>query len=133
MSFLPILLIFVVLILVMYIPQRRQQKKTRQMLDSMKRGDRVQTIGGIYGTIVDLNDEVVTIMVGPDRVRLVFRKSAIGVVDSVGAPKTDPYHASGKSEPEEESPVEEIEETTEQIESKTEDAAADDKSDELPH
>lgn len=92
LSFLPILAVFVVLILVMYLPQRKQQKKTKEMLSNMKKGDRVRTIGGIFGTIVDINDEVVTVQVGPDKARLVFSRGAIAQVDSPGgAEKIDPY------------------------------------------
>ena len=46
-----ILVIFVVLIIV---PQRRRDKKTRQMLDAIKAGDTIKTIGGIYGKVVSV-------------------------------------------------------------------------------
>ena len=51
------------------------------MLANLKPGDRVRTIGGIYGTITAIKDDVVTISVGPDKVRLVFIRGAIASVD----------------------------------------------------
>ena len=51
------------------------------MLDSLKKGDQVITIGGIYGTITAIKDDVVTISVGPDKVRLVFIRGAIASVE----------------------------------------------------
>ena len=45
------LAMIVVLLFVMIIPQRRRDKKVKEMLNALKPGDRVRTIGGIYGTI----------------------------------------------------------------------------------
>ena len=51
-SYLPIILLMIVCVAVMIIPQRRRDKKFKQMLDALKVGDRVKTIGGIYGKVV---------------------------------------------------------------------------------
>ena len=48
-SYLPMILIVIVMILIMIIPQRKREKKMREMLDSIKVGDNIKTIGGIYG------------------------------------------------------------------------------------
>ena len=66
---------------VMIIPQRKREKKIKDMLANLKPGDRVRTIGGIYGTITAIKDDVVTISVGPDKVRLVFIRGAIASVE----------------------------------------------------
>ena len=84
MSTLPLILIMVVLMAVMIIPQRRRDKKVKEMLASLKPGDRVRTIGGIYGTISSIREDVVTITVGPDKVRLVFARGAIAQVEEAG-------------------------------------------------
>lgn len=73
---------------VMIIPQRKREKKVKNMLASLKQGDRVRTIGGIYGTISSLRDDVVTIQVGPDKVRLVFARGAIAQVEEAGVENT---------------------------------------------
>ena len=53
----------------------------KEMLDALKPGDRVRTIGGIYGTVTSVKDDVVTISVGPDKVRLVFARAAIATIE----------------------------------------------------
>ena len=75
------LVMIVVLMLVMSIPQRKRDKKMKEMLASVKPGDRVRTIGGIYGTVTNIKDDVITISVGPDKVRLVFARGAIATIE----------------------------------------------------
>ena len=67
----------------MIIPQRKREKKIKDMLSAIKVGDRVRTIGGIYGTVSALRDDIVTLTVGPDKVRLVFARGAIANVENV--------------------------------------------------
>ncbi len=87
MMLLPIGLI-VVMLLVMVIPQRRRDKKVKDMLSSLKQGDRVRTIGGIYGTISSVKDDVIVLSVGPDKVKLVFARGAISQVEDAGVENT---------------------------------------------
>ena len=77
--FAPIILMVVIFYLVLFLPMRRRQKKTDQMLQSLKNGDRVVTGGGIAGTIVTLDEKnnTVTIRVKPDNVKLEFSRSAV--------------------------------------------------------
>ncbi|MBR3382286.1 MAG: preprotein translocase subunit YajC [Clostridia bacterium] len=75
------LVLMVVLFLVMSIPQRKREKKVKEMLDSLKPGDRVRTIGGMYGTVTSIKDDVVTLSVGPDKARLVFARGAIATIE----------------------------------------------------
>lgn len=76
-----LIILMIALFAVMIIPQRKREKKIKDMLDNLKPGDRVRTIGGIYGTITAIKDDVVTISVGPDKVRLVFIRGAIASVE----------------------------------------------------
>ena len=87
MLILPIILV-VVMIVVMIIPQRRRDKKVKDMLSSLKQGDRVRTIGGIYGTISSIKDDVIVLSVGPDKVKLVFARGAISQVEDAGVENT---------------------------------------------
>ena len=87
MMLMPILMI-VVLLVVMIIPQRRRDKKVKDMLSSLKQGDRVRTIGGIYGTISSVKDDVIGLSVGPDKVKLVFARGAISQVEDAGVENT---------------------------------------------
>ena len=76
-----LIILLIAMFAVMIIPQRRRDKKIKQMLASLKPGDRIRTIGGIYGTITAVRDDVITISVGPDKVRLVFARGAISSVE----------------------------------------------------
>ena len=76
-----LILLMIALFAVMIIPQRKREKNIKDMLANLKPGDRVRTIGGIYGTITAIKDDVVTISVGPDKVRLVFIRGAIASVE----------------------------------------------------
>ena len=69
----------VIFYLVLFLPMRRRQKKTDQMLQSLKNGDNVVTNGGVIGTIVTLgeSDNTVTLRVKPDNVKIEFARSAI--------------------------------------------------------
>jgi preprotein translocase subunit YajC len=78
------LVLMVAVILMMILPQRKKDKKVKNMLASLKPGDRVRTIGGIYGTIRSISDDVVTIATGPDQVKLVFARGAIAQVEDRG-------------------------------------------------
>ena len=76
-----LIILMIALFAVMIIPQRKREKKIKDMLANLKPGDRVRTIGGIYGTITAIKDDVVTISVGPEKVRLVFIRGAIASVE----------------------------------------------------
>ncbi len=84
---LPLLMVGVLLV-VMIIPQRRRDKKVKDMLGALKQGDRVRTIGGIYGTISSIKDDVIVLSVGPDKVKLVFARGAISQVEDAGVENT---------------------------------------------
>ena len=82
-SFLPMILILVVFWLFLIRPQRKKDKKVKEMLANLKVGDRVCTIGGIYGTIVNIKDDTITLSVGTDNVKLVFARWAIRNVEEL--------------------------------------------------
>ncbi|AEC01448.1 preprotein translocase subunit YajC [Parasphaerochaeta coccoides] len=60
-------------------PQRKRDKEAKNMIAAIKKGDRVVTIGGIYGTIVTVKENTVVLKVD-DNARLEFAKSAISSV-----------------------------------------------------
>ncbi len=82
-SLLPMALILVVFYFLLIRPQRKKDKKVKEMLAALKVGDRVTTIGGIHGTICGIKDDTVTIAVGADKVKLVFARWGIRNVDEV--------------------------------------------------
>jgi preprotein translocase subunit YajC len=61
-----IILMFVIMWLFMIRPQRKQQKELQQFRSSLKKGDKVVTVGGIYGEIVEVNEKTALIKVDGD-------------------------------------------------------------------
>lgn len=82
-TLIPMALIFVVFYFLLIRPQRKKDKKVKQMLAELKVSDRICTIGGIYGTIVAIKDDTITLSVGQDNVKLVFARWAIRNVEEV--------------------------------------------------
>ena len=66
----PTILMFGAIILVMWLfmirPQRKQQKELQNFREGLKKGDKVVTVGGIYGEIVEVNEKTVLIKVDGD-------------------------------------------------------------------
>lgn len=80
---LPLVLMFVVFYFLLIRPQKKKDKKVKDMLAALKNGDRVCTIGGIYGTITNIKDDTIELSVGRDNVKLVFARWAIRNVEEV--------------------------------------------------
>ena len=59
-------LIFVVMWLFMIRPQQKRQKQLNEFRNSLSKGDKVVTVGGIYGTIVEVNDNKVLLEIDKD-------------------------------------------------------------------
>jgi preprotein translocase subunit YajC len=74
--FLPLILIMVIFYFLMILPAQRRQKKVTEMLKALKTGDKVITNGGIYGTIVGLEEEAVQLRVA-EQVKMKVARSAI--------------------------------------------------------
>nr|WP_245605612.1 preprotein translocase subunit YajC [Thermicanus aegyptius] len=74
-----IVLLFVLFYFLLIRPQQKRQKERNRMLNNLEKGDKVITIGGLHGTIVELNDRTVVLKVS-DSVRLTFDKQAINAV-----------------------------------------------------
>ena len=73
---LPLVILGGLFYVLLILPQRRRQKKMEQMRAGIGIGDEVRTIGGIIGTVVDEDDEVVTIDIGGQRMRVIKRAIA---------------------------------------------------------
>lgn len=77
-----IVVIIAIFYLLLIRPQKKQEKKTREMLASLKVGDDVVSIGGIRGKIRKIKDDFVVIETGADKTPIEFEKNAIkGVVN----------------------------------------------------
>lgn len=82
-SLLPMVLIFVVFYFFLIRPQRKKDKQVKQMLDNLKKDDRICTIGGIYGTIVNIKDDTIELAVGKNNLSMVVARWAIRSVEEV--------------------------------------------------
>lgn len=74
-------LIIIVFFLVMYFfiirPQKKKDKETNEMRNSLEVGDKIVTIGGIVGRVVNVKDDTIIIETGGDKNKLTFLKTAI--------------------------------------------------------
>ena len=82
-QFVPMILIFVVFYFLLIRPQRKKDKDAKTMLDTLRVGDRICTIGGIYATIVRIKDDVLTIEVGEQKTQMVFARWAVRNVEQL--------------------------------------------------
>ncbi|MCB9946761.1 MAG: preprotein translocase subunit YajC [Rhodospirillaceae bacterium] len=89
--FLPLILIFVVFYFLLIRPQQKRMKEHRNMLQALRRGDRVVTGGGIIGTVAKVADDELTIEIA-DNVRV---KIVRGTVSNVLA-RTEPAKGGGR-------------------------------------
>lgn len=74
---------FIIMIAVFYFilirPQQQQQKKRREMLDGIKVGDKVVTVGGIHGEITQVKEDEVRLRVA-DKVEITLNRSGVGQI-----------------------------------------------------
>lgn len=74
---LPLIIIFAIFYFLLIRPQQQRQKKHKEMLDNLKVGDKVVTIGGIFGIIREIKGDVFTLEISKD-VKINTSKNAIG-------------------------------------------------------
>ncbi|MDO5477627.1 MAG: preprotein translocase subunit YajC [Clostridia bacterium] len=77
MGLIPMILIFVVFYFILILPQKKQEKKQRSMIDALVPGDEVITIGGIYGNVVSVKDDAIVIESSADKTKIKIAKSSI--------------------------------------------------------
>ena len=80
-SMIMIIAIIAIFYFFMIAPQQKKQKKINAFRDSLKNGDKVVTIGGIYGRVREIKDNTIILEVA-DGVRIKFDKSAISMPDA---------------------------------------------------
>lgn len=81
LTLLPMILIFGIFYVLLFLPMQRQKKQQREMLASLQTGSVVQTSGGIIGTIVALENDTLVLRIKPDNVRIqVARNAVAGVI-----------------------------------------------------
>ncbi len=77
MSFLPLIIIFVIFYFLMIRPQKKKIQEEEKMLQALSKGDEVFTKSGVFGTIQGINDHIVTLEIA-EGVKVKFLKGQIG-------------------------------------------------------
>ena len=82
-SIFSLLMPFAVMLVIFYFlllrPQQKQQKQRREMLDQLKKGDKIVTVGGIFGEVTALREDHVTLKVA-DKVEIKLSRAGVGNV-----------------------------------------------------
>lgn len=78
LSFLPLILIFIIFYFFLIRPQQKRQRELQKVVNELKKGDRVVTIGGIIGTVTSLQNDYVVIKIGDnENTKMEVLKSAV--------------------------------------------------------
>ncbi len=82
-------IMFSIIILIFYFmilrPQQKRQKDRQKLLDTVKKGDKVVTIGGLHGTVVGVEDKTLLVQVA-ENVKMKFERTAISTITSSDEP-----------------------------------------------
>lgn len=113
-----IVLMIAIFYFLMIRPENKRKKQAEEMRNSLKKGDWLTTIGGVYGRVVSITDRTVVIETSEDRVRVEFLKSAIGQVGTLDEQAAAQQRPAKKADKAEEKTVEAPAEKTEDSESK---------------
>jgi preprotein translocase subunit YajC len=77
LSLIPFVLIFVIFYFLLILPQQKRQKQQKALLEGLKKGDKVITASGIWGTVTNLGKETVTLQIA-DSTRIRMQREHIG-------------------------------------------------------
>ena len=86
-TIIPFILMIAVFYFLLIRPQQRKSKQRNSLLSSIKKGDKIVTIGGMHGTIVELTNDTVVLRVN-DSTKVTYDRSAINTVVSSSATVT---------------------------------------------
>ncbi len=79
-NLMPLAIIFLIFYFILIRPQQKQQKDFKKMVENLKKNDQVVTIGGVYGTIVNIKDKTFVIRVD-DNARFEIDKTAVARIE----------------------------------------------------
>ncbi len=76
MSFMPIVLIFLIFYFLIIKPQKRKQLEHQKMIQALKKNDEIITIGGIHGTVLNVKDKSIVLRIADD-IKIEVQKTAV--------------------------------------------------------
>lgn len=121
------LLMIIIMVVVFYFllirPENKRKKEAESMRSSLKKGDYITTIGGVYGRVVAVTDRTVVIETSEDRVRVEFVKSAVGQVGTLDEQAAAQQRSARKSKKAEKSAEDAVAEKIEAADVKDDSAA----------
>jgi preprotein translocase subunit YajC len=89
LTFLPIILLVAAMYFLMIRPQSKRRREAQQMQSALAPGDEVQTVGGLFATVTDIDDEAVTLEAAPG-VEMRYARGAIArVINQVPSAEHD--------------------------------------------
>jgi preprotein translocase subunit YajC len=83
-AFVPLILMFAIFYFLLIRPQQKKAKAHKQLLTTLKKGDRVVSSGGLHGVVTGLSDDVVTMEIAP-KVRVKVSRASISGVTGKGS------------------------------------------------
>jgi preprotein translocase subunit YajC len=78
---LPFIIMIGAMYLLIFMPQKKREKKTREMIDALTTGENIITIGGIAGKVINIKDDELTVETGVEKTRVVIKKWAVKEVE----------------------------------------------------
>ena len=82
-QFMPIILMFVIFYFLLIRPQQKKAREHQQLLNALKKDDKILTTGGIYGTVMQVKGDIIEVKIA-ENVKVQVAKSAIGSVIQPG-------------------------------------------------
>lgn len=76
-AFIPLILMFVIFYFLLIRPQQKKSKEHRELINNLKKGDKIITSGGIHGRITAVDDTVLTVEIS-DKVRVKINRATVG-------------------------------------------------------
>ena len=83
-SFIPLILMFVIFYFLLIRPQQKKAKDHREMVGSLKKGDRIVSSGGLYGRITGLDENTLTVEIA-DKVRVKIARGNVSILASTSS------------------------------------------------
>jgi preprotein translocase subunit YajC len=90
-------LVFVIFYFLIIRPQNKKQKEAKRMIEAVKKGDKVVTVGGVHAVVSNVKEKTVILKVD-DNVKMEFSKSAIQSVEPKGGEEKAEIEAASEAE-----------------------------------
>lgn len=98
----PMIIVFAVFYFLLIRPQQQKQKKHQELISSLKKGDKVVTVGGLHGTVTGFKGDRVVLLKVANNVEVEFLREAISYLRTEGKPKANEKEEKAEEKSEEE-------------------------------